>query len=99
MKYRTVYGLKFYGHVFDIDTRQHFRVTNGRWFGRCGYFLLKQADNDEWTILKQVVSKEYGREEQLNTLPLFARLSLYTFLRDNLYKYKEVQRIVNNMIL
>lgn len=99
MKYKTIYGLKFYGKIYDLDTQQHFKVTNGKWYGRCGWFLLKSVDSTNWMILKYCPSSEYREKERYTALPQFTRIGLYNFLSNNFGSYKGVQSILDSLFV
>ena len=97
MLYKTIKARKFYQHLFDLDKGDTYKIINHKNCRKCGYFLIKSIDSDNWRMVKQLRNRELEAEEHMNTLPLFIKIKLNSFLHQNYGSYKSVQKILDSL--
>lgn len=97
MLYKTIKARRFYQYLFDLDKGDTYKMINHRSCRKYGYFLIKSYDKENWKMLKQARSKELGAEEHLNSLDLFVKIKLNSFLHQNFGSYKSVQKILDSL--
>lgn len=97
MLYKTIKARKFYQYLFDLDKGDTYKMINHRSCRKCGYFLIKSLDGEDWKMVKQVRNRELGEEMHCNDLPLFIKIKLNNFLHQNFGSYKSVQKILDSL--
>ena len=94
MLYKCIKAARFYSYLFDLDTGLYYKISNNGNLKDYGYFLITVSDNDEWRMLKQL---SLGKNEHYNSLPLFTKLRLLSFLTEKFSTYKTVQKVINSL--
>ena len=94
MLYKCVKAIRFYSYLFDLDTGMYYKISNSENLKNYGYFLITDSDNDEWRMLKQL---SLGKNEHYNSLPLFTKLSLLSFLVEKFSTYKTIQKVIDSL--
>lgn len=97
MLYKTIKARRFYQYLFDLDKGDTYKMINYKNCSKCGYFLIKSLNGEDWKMLKQVTSREIQAETCCNELPLFTKIKLNSFLYRNFGSYKSVQKILDSL--
>lgn len=92
--YKTIKAIRFYATLFDVNTGLTYPLVTANCIAQSGYFLIRQADNDRWLVMKQVQSYKF---EPYENLPYLIRLRLSTFLLRKYGNIKKIQKIVENL--
>lgn len=94
--YKTIKAIRFYARLFDITTGKSYKLVTAHNLTESGYFLIKQVDNDEWLVLKEVPTRKI---EHYNQLPYLTRIQLYQFLSLNYGFSSKIQKIIDSLDL
>lgn len=94
MLYKTIKASRFYSYLFDLETGKYYKVVNCGNCGKYGYFLILRTHEGDWRVVKQLL---LGENKHYNTLPLFTKLSLLSFLVEKFGTYKSIQKIIESL--
>ena len=92
MLYKCIKAARFYSYLFDLDTGLYYKISNSGNLKNYGYFLIMSSDKDDWRMLKQL---SLGKNGHYNSLPLFTKLRLLSFLVEKFGTYKTIQKIID----
>ena len=91
MLYKCIKAARFYSYLFDLDTGLYYKISNSGNLKNYGYFLIMSSDKGDWRMLNQL---SLGKNEHYNSLPLFTKLHLLSFLVEKFGTYKTIQKII-----
>lgn len=91
MLYKCIKAARFYSYLFDLDTGLYYKISNNGNLKNYGYFLIMSSDKGDWRMLKQL---SLGKNGHYNSLPLFTKLRLLSFLVEKFGTYKTIQKII-----
>ena len=94
MLYKCIKAERFYSYLFDLDTGLYYKISNSGNLKNYGYFLIMSSDKGDWRMLKQL---SLGKNGYYNSLPLFTKLRLLSFLVEKFGTYKTIQKVINSL--
>ena len=94
--YKTIRAIRFYASLFDITTGKSYELVTAHCLSNCGYYLIRQIDDEKWLVMKEV---PIGKIEHYDTLPYLTRIRLYQFLAQNYGFSKRVQKVIDSLDL
>ena len=94
MLYKCIKAARFYSYLFDLDTGLYYKISNSGNLKNYGYFLITAGDKSDWRVLKQL---SLGKNEHYDSLPLFTKLKLLSFLVEKFSTYRTVQKVIDSL--
>lgn len=98
MIYKTIKGVNFFEHIFDVDNCKIYKIINYNDCCKKGFYLITEVDKGIWKVIRQVGCGVRGKD-YCNLLPFFTKLRLINFLTSNYANYIEAQNIVSKINL
>lgn len=94
--YKTIKAERFYASLFDLDTGKSYKLISTYNLTESGYYLIKQADDGRWIVLKEVPTRKIEHYEKL---PYLTRIQLYQFLSINYGFSSKIQKVIDSLDL
>lgn len=94
--YKTIKAVRFFASLFDIDSGKPYKLVTAHCLSNCGYYLIRQIDDEKWLVMKEV---PIGKIEHYDTLPYLTRIRLYQFLSQNYGFSSRIQKVIDSLDL
>ncbi len=99
MIYKTIKGVNFFEHIFDVDNCKIYKIINYNDCCKKGFYLITEVNEGMWKVIRQIRCGVMKENEYYNLLPFFTKLSLINFLTSNYANYIHAQNIISKINL